>query len=505
MSHPPTPDVAAEVALLRRQLERERRARRTAEQVGEQSTTQLYDTVQRLQDTQDQLRQHLEDQTLINQISLNLRQDLDSRGIVRRAVSSIGAAVGADRCVIRFADESRIGEVIEQWTGPVATPLDPGRSMPPALVELSLAAAQRRESLVIDDVRADPRIPPAEAAAVMEQLGSDSYLGTPMWMGNQLVGWLVLKSTTGARPWTTRQVAVVEGVADVLGIALMQAQAYARQSEALDRLRRVDQAKTEFVSTVSHELRTPLTSMGAYVELLLDGDVGPLNDDQHHMLGVISRSADRLTNVVEDLLALSRADAGVATVTSEAVDLRQVLENVQRTVAPLAVRRGVEVRLDCEAPAPTASGNPEHLERAVLNVMTNALKFTSEGGLVTASLTSDRAGAVLRVSDDGLGISKQDLPHVFERFYRGAIADEHAIQGTGLGLAVVKSTVEQHGGEVAIVSAPGHGTTVTISLPATRAEEDPAGDVDVHEASFPVPRPSHAHDRGAGRGTSLTG
>lgn len=464
MSPAPTPDPEAEVALLRRQLARERRARRTAEQVGERSTAQLYDAVQELQLVQDQLRRHLDDQQLINQLSLSLRQDLDSRAILRRAVSSVGAAVGADRCLIRFADGSGIGKIVEQWAGPGSTRLDPGTEMPLILQQLSLAAARRRESLVIDDVLTDTRLSPGDAALVSKRLGSDSYLGTPMWMGSHLVGWLVLHSTTGPRPWTARQLAVVEGVADALGIALMQAQAYARQSEALDRLKMVDRAKTEFVLTVSHELRTPLTSIGLYSDLLSDEEVGPLNDDQRHILAVVNRNTDRLLNLIEDLLSLSRLDAGAIRARAE-VDLRRILGDVHRTLLPTAARRSLELRVDCDAGVPAVRGDPDELERVVLNVLSNAVKFTPDGGVVAAALTTDGAAAVLTVTDTGHGISEADLPYVFDRFYRASRANEWAIEGIGLGLAVVKSTVEQHGGTVTMTSALDRGTTVTISLP----------------------------------------
>lgn len=459
-------DAAAEIALLRRQLERERRARRTAEQVGERSTAQLYDAVQDLEQAQAQLREHLEDQTLINQLSRTLREDLDPQAIVRRAVSSIGAAVGADRCLVRAADGSGIGDVLEDWAGPLADPDDPAPVLPPMFLALCHASAERGESLVIDDVRDDPRIPPGDVDLVRSLVGADSYLGTPMWMGSHLVGWLVLKMTTGARPWTARQIAVVDGVADALGIALMQAEAHSRQSEAIERLELVNQAKGEFVATVSHELRTPLTSIKAYLELLADPTLGHLNEDQTHMLGVATRNTDRLYNLVQDLLALSRVDAGAAPAAAEPMDLVTVVDDVHRAMQPVASRRDVVLRAVCESPAAVVLGDAEQIERAVLNIVSNAVKFTPSGGAVTVTLDGDRSGVVLTVADTGHGIAEADLPHVFDRFYRGASASRLAIQGTGLGLAVVKNTVEQHHGTVTIDSTAGRGTTVTLSLPA---------------------------------------
>lgn len=461
----PAPDPAAEIALLRRQLERERRARRTAEQVGEKSTAQLYDTVQELRHTQGQLRQHIDDQQLVHQLSLDLRRDLDPQGIMRRAVTSVGAAVGADRCLVRFADGSGIGRIAEQWAAPGVAPVPTGTELPAALAELCLSSAERHESLVVDEALRDSRLSADDGAQVVEVLGALSYLGTPMWIGEQLIGWLVLQSTTHARPWTARQIAVVEGVADVLGIALMQAEAHARQAEALERLQVVDTVKTEFVSTVSHELRTPVTSISGYAQLLLDPEVSELSEDQERMVSVVSRNADRLLNLIEDLLSLSRADAGDLSLPPGMVDLGSVLADVHGAMVSLAERRGLVLRLDCEAHTPKVPGNPDALERVVFNLLSNALKFTPDGGAVTVTLSRQDDAVVLAVRDTGIGVPVDDLPLVFDRFYRSPLATARAIQGTGLGLSVVRSTVELHGGTVAIASQVGEGTTVTVRLP----------------------------------------
>lgn len=465
----PAPDAAAEIALLRRQLERERRARRTAEQVGEKSTAQLYDTVQELRHTQGQLRQLLEDQQLVHQLSLDLRRDLDPQGIMRRAVTSVGVAVGADRCLVRFADDSGIGRIAEQWAAPGVLPLPTGTVLPETLSALCLASAEQHESLVVDDVLRDSQLAAGEGARLVEALGALSYLGTPMWIGEHLIGWLVLQSTTHARPWTARQVAVVEGVADVLGIALMQADTHARQTEALERLQAVDGVKTEFVSTVSHELRTPVTSISGYAQLLLDPEVSELSEDQERMVSVVSRNADRLLNLIEDLLSLSRADAGDLSLPPGMVDLGAVVADVHAGVATLAERRGIRVGTSHGDRVPRVPGNPDALERVVFNVLSNALKFTPEGGAVTVALGRDDTDVVLTVSDTGIGIPPDDLPFVFDRFYRSPLATERAIQGTGLGLSVVRSTVELHGGTVAIDSRVGEGTTVTVRLPLEAA------------------------------------
>ncbi|CAM3739690.1 sensor histidine kinase [Nocardioides zeicaulis] len=465
-------DPSAEIALLQRQLERERRARRMAEEVGERSTSQLYETVQELRHAQGQLRQHLEDQQLVHQLSLDLRRDLDPQGIMRRAVTSVGAAVEADRCLVRFADGSGIGRIAEQWSAPDVPPVTSGTTLPPELARLSLAAADEHTTLLVDDVLADPRLSSEGAGQVVDALGALSYLGTPMRIGDRLIGWLVLHATTHAAPWSARQLAVVEGVADALGIALMQAETHAHQTEALERLRAVDQVKTEFVSTVSHELRTPVTSISGYAQLLLDPEVSELSEDQERMVSVVSRNADRLLNLIEDLLSLSRADAGDLSLPPGTVDLLAVLDDVRAGVVPLARRRGIDLVVDGDEHLPRIPGNPDALERVVFNLLSNALKFSADGSGVTVTLRQQDAGVVLTVRDTGIGIPEADLPLVFDRFHRSPLAVERAIQGTGLGLSVVRSTVELHGGNVSIDSRVGEGTEVRVWLPLDDGVDD---------------------------------
>ena len=139
--------------------------------------------------------------------------------------------------------------------------------------------------------------------------------------------------------------------------------------------------------------------------------------------------------------------------------MRMVLDDVHQALLPVVASRSLELRLDARALVPTVRGNLEELKRVVLNVLSNAIKFTPDGGAVSAVLTTDGEDTVLTVSDTGHGISEDDLPYVYDRFYRASMAHEWAIEGTGLGLAIVKSTVEQHGGSVTMTSALDRGTT----------------------------------------------
>jgi signal transduction histidine kinase len=233
----------------------------------------------------------------------------------------------------------------------------------------------------------------------------------------------------------------------------------------------VDAAKTEFVSTVSHELRTPLTSVSGYLEVLLDQDAGELTPTQDRMLRVIDRNVERLRLLIEDLLLVSRIEAGRFVITTEPVDLRSVVESVCQAIQPVADKGGVTLTREIAEPM-AISGDPEHLDRAVLNLVSNAVKFTPAGGTVTVTGHTDGPNAVLVIRDTGIGIPAADLASLFTRFFRAGNATRLAIPGTGLGLAIVSTIVELHGGTVTIDSEEGAGTTATIRLPLAGASDD---------------------------------
>ena len=241
-----------------------------------------------------------------------------------------------------------------------------------------------------------------------------------------------------------------------------------RQKRVEDELRELDRLKGEFVATVSHELRTPLTSISGYAELLLV-DV----DAKHRrMIEVIDRNSRRLLTLVEDLLTLSRVDSGALARMDDEIDLGELISAASSVLEPTLAAAGVRVQTLVSAGTPAVLGNRSQLERVLLNLMSNALKFSDTGGTITvrAELVAD--DVQFSVEDTGMGIPADEHPQLFTRFFRTAEARRRAIQGTGLGLAVVREIVERHHGVVGVRSALGEGTTMTVSLPAQRRSPD---------------------------------
>lgn len=240
------------------------------------------------------------------------------------------------------------------------------------------------------------------------------------------------------------------------------------RKQAATRARELDRAKTDFVATVSHELRTPLTSICGYIELMREEVLAPLPDELRTPVATIDRNAQRLLHLVQELLFLSALDDNPIAVALERLDLVEFVELVGGIVVEARVVHAGR-RIDFDEPDPldraAVLGVRDDLGRVIMNLVANALKFSPEGGVVTVALSVRPEALEIRVVDRGIGIPVEEQGRLFDRFFRSSLAQERAIPGTGLGLAVCKAVVEAHAGAIFIDSRAGEGTTVTVRLP----------------------------------------
>ena len=228
-------------------------------------------------------------------------------------------------------------------------------------------------------------------------------------------------------------------------------------------VKRTEQVRRDFVANVSHELRTPLASLKSVIETL---EGGALEDPvaAREFLSRADDEIDRIVQLMEELLELSRIESGELPMAREPVAIGRVLERAVARLRHQAQRQGIRLDLGAAPELPPVVGDAERLERVVVSLVHNALKFTPSGGSITVRAAVEDGAVVVQVVDTGAGIAREDLPRVFERFYKTDRA--RAGGGTGLGLAIVKHTVEAHGGTVGVESEEGHGSTFSISLPA---------------------------------------
>lgn len=231
-----------------------------------------------------------------------------------------------------------------------------------------------------------------------------------------------------------------------------------------EELLHLDRLKDEFVALISHELRTPLTSILGYVDLMLEEDAGSLGREHREFLEIVRRNADRLLNLVGDLLFVAQVDAGKLTLETALVDLGQLAADCVGAMRPRAHDRGVELRFRRRG-STAVEGDPLRLAQLLDNLVSNAIKFTPEGGRVRVSVVGGRGGVELRVRDTGIGISKDEQARLFERFFRAEGATRLAIQGTGLGLTIAKAIAEAHCATIAVESTQGVGTEFRVRFP----------------------------------------
>ncbi len=224
--------------------------------------------------------------------------------------------------------------------------------------------------------------------------------------------------------------------------------------------------KTDFVANAAHELRTPLGGIKAYLEMLIDGEV-PDNQTREKFYGVMQDEVNRLSNLIENILNISRIEAGIVKVSKEPIPLTAVVKEVLDIVRPKAEADGFTLKENLAPVFFHVRADREMIKQAVLNLLSNALKYTPKGGMVLVKMSIDEvAGKVTtEVSDSGVGISEEELPRMFNKFFRSSNSKKMA-KGTGLGLALVKEIVETvHGGKITVSSILGKGSTFSFSLP----------------------------------------
>jgi len=235
--------------------------------------------------------------------------------------------------------------------------------------------------------------------------------------------------------------------------------------------RKSEQTRREFIANVSHELRTPLTNVKSYAETIISaGDELP-GELRNNFMGVIVSEADRMTRIVKDLLTLSKFDYGKMEMNITRFAFAEAVNNVYKAVALDAQNHGHEFTLDCPEDLPEVNGDRERIEQVVMNVVSNAIKYTADGGRITITAGTSGKSVFVKVSDNGVGIPEKDLPNLFERFYRVDKARSRATGGTGLGLSIAKEILAQHKGDIRIESVYGEGTDVTVTLPAAEEPE----------------------------------
>jgi two-component system phosphate regulon sensor histidine kinase PhoR len=234
----------------------------------------------------------------------------------------------------------------------------------------------------------------------------------------------------------------------------------------LSALKVANQVRSNFVSMVSHELRTPLNSVHGFIDLLLQGHMGDLNEEQRTYLGYAQEGVQQLISIVQDILFMTRSDLGQFEIKQQEVQLRILVRQVVSGMQPQASKASVVLNSDIPTDMPLLYVDPQRIKQVLNNLISNAIKYTPPGGSITISASAlSEDWVMISVIDTGYGILTEDRPHIFERFYQSNQREQSRMGGYGLGLSIARLIVEQHGGTISFESVLEKGTTFYFTVP----------------------------------------
>ena len=291
-----------------------------------------------------------------------------------------------------------------------------------------------------------------------------SELAVPLIVGEELLGVMDVQSDIVNR-FTENDVDLMTTLADQIAVAVRNAQAFERERKTVQQLREVDRLKQEFLANMSHELRTPLNSIIGYSEVLLDGVDGDLTQDAIEDVDAIYTSGKHLLSIINEILDLAKIEAGQMQLSIKEVDIAKLIADVTRSSQVLVKDKPVKIRMVEDQPISTVQGDAVRLNQILLNIVGNSIKFTEEGSVTVSYGMHSTDEVYISISDTGVGMSKEQLELIFERFRQVDGSSTRRAGGTGLGLTITKQLIEMQGGHINVESVPDVGTTFTFTLP----------------------------------------
>ncbi len=370
---------------------------------------------------------------------------------------------GADRCSIMVLD-NKSEELVVRWAqGSRVKP----RNLQPNLkfrVGEGLCGwvARSQKAFCTVDATKEPRFLPFREKEAARLRPVRAICCLPLVLEGRTVGVVNLSSLSSSKKFRRVQGSEVHRFLNRLGRVIGQATLLHEMEASSRRFRAMAKATSQTVAQVSHEVRTPLSLITEGTQQLLDGLVGELTPPLQERVLFIKHQADRMLQLVTELLDISRIEAGRLVPHRQPMKLDSVIEEVRRSYEPLVAPRRLTLELD---PVPPVYADRMRVAQILENLLTNAVKFTPPEGSITLRLSARGSSAELAVSDTGIGISKGEQRRLFEKFFQPKTPASFAHRGTGLGLAIVKEIVQLHGGTIRVSSEPNRGTTFIVSLP----------------------------------------
>jgi len=323
---------------------------------------------------------------------------------------------------------------------------------------------RERRTVHVADIAEDPTV---SNSAAMVRIGARTGLGVPLLRGDEVLGVLVLVRIE-VRPFDEREIELVESFARQAAIAIENVRLFKEIQQKSAQLEIANRHKSEFLANMSHELRTPLNAIIGFSEVLLQKMFGELNEQQADYLEDIRSSGRHLLTLINDILDLSKIEAGRMELELAPFSLVAALNNAVTLVRERAQSHGIKLQLEVAPEVDRVIADERKVKQVVVNLLANAVKFTPDGGTVTLRADRDDGRVRLAVKDTGIGIAPEDQQRIFEEFQQAGTQTEKSREGTGLGLTLSRRMVELHGGTISVDSAPGKGSTFTVALPLVK-------------------------------------
>jgi signal transduction histidine kinase len=304
---------------------------------------------------------------------------------------------------------------------------------------------------------------------VLVRAGYRALLAAPLIREEQLIGALtVIRKATGEFP--PEVIDLLRTFATQSALAIQNARLFREIADKSRQLEVASQHKSEFLANMSHELRTPLNAIIGFSEVLSERMFGELNEKQDEYLKDIHASGQHLLSLINDILDLSKIEAGKMELELSEFDLPMTIDNALMLVRERAGRRSIELQRTVDDRLGQIQGDERKIRQVLLNLLSNAIKFTPEGGRIEVGAKPVNGSIEVSVSDTGVGIAPEDQEAVFEEFRQVGTADKK-VEGTGLGLALSRKFIELHGGKIRVKSQVGEGSTFTFTVPVRRGEK----------------------------------
>jgi signal transduction histidine kinase/ActR/RegA family two-component response regulator len=397
-------------------------------------------------------------------VSDRLRRIGDPTTVYREVCRMLGRYLNVSRVLVGDYDSARrLVSYHSYYTDGVAVEMR--ASHPADIFGLdNFASVASGQTWVSDDMEHDPRTSGSDTWPAFKELGIYSGMVVPLNLRGATVPCLFVNNAS-ARHWSAEEIGLVEDISERMWNAI-------ERVRAEEALRQADMRKDEFLAMLAHELRNPLAPISAAAELLR---VGSLDVDSIRKTSqVIARQVGHMTGMVNDLLDVSRVTRGLVVLERQPLDLKRVIRDAVEQLRPLIESRRHHLGVHVGVGPARVEGDHKRLVQVLSNLLANAAKYTPEGGTITLQLDAGPDTVALRVADNGIGISQEVLPHVFDLFTQAKRTPDRSQGGLGLGLALVKSLVELHGGSVGAYSAgAGLGCEFVVRLPCMTALVQP--------------------------------